>query len=305
MYGARWLRQIANTLQKIVDLSGDIRGLGEKIEEHTKAVHAAEERKNQQNKIWQERLNEILSDYKQAERDKTTKDDRDYRVQNSLRWATWLAFAAAAIYGFLAYLQWRDFDESIAISQIIARQSRVQAIAAQSAAQAAQSALSQSSRQFEQDQRPYVWFSTLNRHNFAPNIPISVDVHFANYGKSPAIREMGDGTVFFGENALVKADQWFAKTTVQKMRLEPGSVSIIPPGIPPDPEKTGHRTTLQSTTFPTSTDIGVIVAHDFYLVIVMRIAYMDTAGNNYRSDICYGLLASGAVEACSKHNEIK
>jgi hypothetical protein len=105
MYYGKRLREIADTLRQIVGIPEQLAGIRENVDDHTKTIRSAEERKRQRDKIRQEWLNEILADYKRTELDKTSNDKRNYRVQNSLRWATWLAFAAAAVYAAIAAYQ--------------------------------------------------------------------------------------------------------------------------------------------------------------------------------------------------------
>jgi hypothetical protein len=49
--------------------------------------------------------------------DKTKSDEREYRVQNSIRWAAWCAFTAAAFYGGIAALQWWDLRRNFKLDQ--------------------------------------------------------------------------------------------------------------------------------------------------------------------------------------------
>jgi hypothetical protein len=83
------------------------------IQKHTEAISAANKSNHQQDEVWQKRFNEVFSEYKHAERNKTTNDYRSYRVQNSIRWATWLAFGAAAIYAAISYCQWRTAHQAL------------------------------------------------------------------------------------------------------------------------------------------------------------------------------------------------
>jgi hypothetical protein len=87
--------------------------LNRELQKHSEAIRATNERNKQQDKVWQERFAEVPSEYKQAERDKSTNDYRSYCVQNSIRWATWLAFLAVAAYAGITYFQWRTAPHAL------------------------------------------------------------------------------------------------------------------------------------------------------------------------------------------------
>src|ERR1700720_2033720 len=74
-------------------------------EQRAEAIHLANERNNQQDQVWKERFENVLSKYEKSETDRATNDARHHSVQNSIRWATWFAVIAASIYGFISYLQ--------------------------------------------------------------------------------------------------------------------------------------------------------------------------------------------------------
>jgi hypothetical protein len=57
-----------------------------------------------------------------VERAHAASEHRHHRLQQWNTVGTWLAFFAVAIYAVITYFQLRDFDASVGISQIIARQ---------------------------------------------------------------------------------------------------------------------------------------------------------------------------------------
>ena len=89
-------------LKALVDALSAIQ---ETIQNYAQAIHAANEGKEQQEEVGKKWRDEILTEYKKAEGNRTTSDERQYSVQNSLRWATWCAFiaAVAAAYGAFHY----------------------------------------------------------------------------------------------------------------------------------------------------------------------------------------------------------
>jgi hypothetical protein len=87
------------------------------IQEDVDSIRAQQERNEQQRNIQPVWLDPVISEYKQAETDKKTNEDRHYSVQNSLRWATWLAFGAATVYAGISYTQWRDAKRNFRVDQ--------------------------------------------------------------------------------------------------------------------------------------------------------------------------------------------
>jgi hypothetical protein len=53
-------------------------------------------------------INVTVRDTEEVIRERQSEADRQYRVQNGIRKATWAAFVAASVYGAIAFLQWRD-----------------------------------------------------------------------------------------------------------------------------------------------------------------------------------------------------
>jgi hypothetical protein len=92
-------RQLRKALDK---LRGELR---EELNQQKSAIHAAEERCHEQKEIENKYLEKILSAYQHAKGNEACDAKRNYRVQNSLRWATWFAFGAAFIYGAIAWCQ--------------------------------------------------------------------------------------------------------------------------------------------------------------------------------------------------------
>ena len=87
------------------------------LQQHTEAIHAAQKSNEQQRDVQPVWLDPILTKYQQSVTDKETSDNRNYGVQNSLRWAAWFAFIAAAFYGLIAVCQWRAFLDANKINR--------------------------------------------------------------------------------------------------------------------------------------------------------------------------------------------
>ena len=75
------------------------------IQEEICSIRDQQERNKQQRNVQPLWLQPVLSARQEAEANKTSGDNRQYRVQLSFKRATWCAFAAAAIYAGIAALQ--------------------------------------------------------------------------------------------------------------------------------------------------------------------------------------------------------
>jgi len=71
--------------------------LRQDLNRHSNTIRAAQERSKHQGDIKPIWLDPILAKYEQSEGNHHKKDDRQYGVQNSLRWATWFTFGAVVI----------------------------------------------------------------------------------------------------------------------------------------------------------------------------------------------------------------
>ena len=119
-------RQFINLTKKFrKELPHIVELLRRDIKQHTETIRAANKRNEQEHTVQPIWLDPILTTYQQSERNRQANDDRHYGVQNSLRWATWLAFFAASIYAAITYCQLRTLGGTLVESQTqtgIARQ---------------------------------------------------------------------------------------------------------------------------------------------------------------------------------------
>jgi hypothetical protein len=99
------------------DIANKISFLRESIEQHSKTVCTEDKGQEQDREVQPVWIKAILSKYDEAEGKRQSNDDRHYRVQNSIRWATWSAFIAATIYASIAALQWCSMQQSNKITR--------------------------------------------------------------------------------------------------------------------------------------------------------------------------------------------
>lgn len=160
--------------------------------------------------------------------------------------------------------------------------------------------LSDARKNFILDERPWVWRSFTNLCPLVASKNLCADIQLANYGKNPALHERNNRHMFYGSDAMERADAWFSDLDAGKITL--GGNSIIPPGAPVDPARAPVFVSAFSDDAPTSDDISYIQKTDRSTVVVARVEYTDSTGTLYRSDMCIYHLASGALADCERHN---
>jgi len=92
----KWLKELAENVQRFAQIPQQLNGIHKSIEQNTETINTTSA---------------------QEKTDKKTHEDRNYRVQNSIRWATWCAVIAASIYAGITYFQWRDAHKNFVINQ--------------------------------------------------------------------------------------------------------------------------------------------------------------------------------------------
>jgi hypothetical protein len=166
-------------------------------------------------------------------------------------------------------------------------------------------ALSNAKKQFERDQRPYVWPAEIVPFPLRVGEQIRANVFLVKYGKTPALREKYGGKVlvYVGKGTLFQADEFFEN--FDENNIVGGSEIIIPPGIPPDPRKSQAFSTAKSDgIIATAAGLNEIEKTEGSFAVVGVVVYFDAAGNKYRTDFCTMHLPGGLMAWCSRHNEI-
>jgi hypothetical protein len=152
------------------------------------------------------------------------------------------------------------------------------------------------SKQFQIDQRPYIWPLEYTPPTNAPHIVSNeqmwMNINWVNYGKAPAVRGTLTSRIFIGKDAMQHADDWFASLSAGAMDT-PGARLITPPGIPSDPEKPhSGQTTIKSDSPLTPEEVAYILHTDWPYAAVARFQYFDLAGNRYLDRFLYLALPS-------------
>jgi len=225
--------------------------IGKKLREELIALHNSVDAIRHQNEAYeQERsrqnkpepppiLVQVRSELEIPETEKAAKRTHEKRHLTA-QWVqvgvTFLAFVAAAIYAGIATFQLRDFDQSVSLSQIIARQSRIQtaqsrrsADAAKTAAESAQGALNFSQQSLRISERPYI---SIENVRFDPPLeqshdPATVKFEFHNAGKTPALKGTFAINVFIDTEKISQIPRDFpSEVTIASDRGAASSMSI-------------------------------------------------------------------------------
>jgi hypothetical protein len=170
-----------------------------------------------------------------------------------------------------------------------------------------QEAITNNTKQFQIEQRPYIWPLDYTAPKKEPHIVANeqmwMNIYWVNYGKSPAVRGGVTSKIFIGEDAMQQADKWFASLS-GRMESASGPRLIIPPIIPSDPEKPLSNSTIKSDGPLSPTEVDYILNTDFPYAAVARFQYFDLAGNRYWSDICMSRFKVGSFPHCPANNEM-
>jgi hypothetical protein len=98
-------RQFINLTKKFrKELPKLVKAIQDNLAQNTESIRASDKRREQEQSVQPLWLDPVLAKHDESERNRTTSDDRQYRVQNWIRWAAWSTFLAASVYaGITAY----------------------------------------------------------------------------------------------------------------------------------------------------------------------------------------------------------
>ena len=175
-------------------------------------------------------------------------------------------------------------------------------------------AITNNAKQFQIDQRPYVWHSNVTD---PANVKIVagqrmwINISLINFGRAPALKDRGIARIFIGENAIHDADLWFAAYGEKALPNDPNDTGIVvPPGIPSGEitEKSafggGGYFTAMSDKVLTQDDANYILHSNETVAIVVHTEYFDAYGTRYWSNFCLSRFDTGVFPNCQRHNEI-
>jgi hypothetical protein len=125
--------------------------LTESLQDQKNSVSAIQKNNDKHQQVCEKQIENFFSLYKKSESDKEISSNRQTSIQNSIRWATWLAAFGAIIYAGITYGQWNTAKEI-----------------------------------YEAQTRPWVGITGVKLVDQQPDI-WSFNVALQNYGNSPAI----------------------------------------------------------------------------------------------------------------------
>jgi hypothetical protein len=100
-----------------------------------------------------------------------------------------IGIGAVIIYAFVTYNQYREMINATETSERALNEARY----------SRNKFLDAGRRQFQQDQRPYVWSSIIKPCAIGHTARVCADMYFANYGKSPAVKPETASKFFTGK----------------------------------------------------------------------------------------------------------
>jgi hypothetical protein len=218
-----------------------------------------------------------------------TKTDES-KAERVWKWAKGLlevlGILAVILYTVLANKQWHEM--------ISARHQTQGAIEATTRATgAAEAANKDAADRFRIDQRPYMWIVT-------PILPAkdpkdgyyTVNIHYKNYGKSPAIKIRTDFRWEIAPNAMKNVRY------ISKIPFTSKNSTIQMPNGNPDFAST------KPFLYFSDTEAQQLITTEEGIVAYGRIDYTGTDGTEYWSLFCMFSQANGALSYCHGYNEI-
>lgn len=276
---------ISRLLRTLNAVKVRVEELCDAIQEHSRTIRSAGE--SEDRKKWPaEALKAVIAYDDNTASDAKAEQNRQYRVQNSIRWAAWSAFAAATIYSGVAALQ--------------LYQMRKATQAAVKSAYEAQQANRDARDRFREEERPYVWLTSngLGAPEFipaasnpsSPSGQVIWTWHYTNYGKTPAFN--------------IRWHQYMSidgKPFVQSYGAPPrGDV-----GSPLPPTQDVFTTVVSRPGYTREQVARALAVGGKGISISVRMDYTDGAGGKYETEICLRRLNTGAISYCTTGNYIR
>ena len=150
---------------------------------------------------------------------------------------------------------------------------------------------------FVKDQAPYIWV-TPQPPVINLNEQLRWDVHYSNYGRSPAFNVKSCLQAAYGTDGPSYLKTLPEPSSTMECKGTSGSTGVLPPGFPSFSSTTGEDRLTQ-------TDIDDIKATDAGAVVWGIIGYDDSSGHSYKTTFCSFRFSSGAISNCPKYNYIR
>lgn len=220
----------------------------------------------------------------------------------SLMLSAVVSFASLCSAG-VAYLQWDTMRNQLSEMRESGQQTDKLIGEITKLSNAAIGSLEENRLQFQQAQRPFLVTHLIPKPHTGSG-RAAVDMLIVNYGKTPAVKVNGIGTIFIGKDSMENADKWF-ETEAPKAFLSHSDI-ILPQGFPSD-TNLRKSSEIQSTEIISEANFQNLLENFMGIIIVSRHVYFDAFGNRYWTDSCFSNLpSSGVIKVlnCPRHNEI-
>lgn len=270
--------------------------IAERLEEILKVVteHIDAERSQQESQrdrpIALQPVKSVISYDNQTKGEIQTGSNRQYRVQNSVRWAAWFAFSAAVVYAGISVLMW---------CQMI-KQTR---IAAESQ--------KESIRSFRMDERAWVELEPIQGALFTPKtdkfgatfryaiLPKNVGKTVATSVQMRALRNGMSAPIEFGDDpkqVSFEQDQLLLGRAIN----QPKAMPIITP----IPQTLGPQSTSPIPVFLNGQEPMIFRTGETVFYIIGRIDYSDAFGVSHWKKFCYFVANfRGELLQCKEGND--
>ena len=157
--------------------------------------------------------------------------------------------------------------------------------------------------EFEDAQRPFLYVTTAPSPLKAGEL-IHADLHFLNYGRTPAVQVTNQGRIFDGKQAPQDADLWFKGSAADPNVPSKGSSFVVGP-ISDFSKEGASFSTVFNKQIITEPYLLELKSYDFSIVLVGRLKYADLSGKRYFTDYCFSYFVTGALPRCPVHNDIR
>jgi hypothetical protein len=244
------------------------------LKQHAEAVTAAKKSDEQKWDIQPVWLEPVLAKYQEPVGDKNANDKRQYRVQNSIRWATWSAFIAASIYA--------------AITLYVAKQTRRAADYAESQANIAQRGFDEAHINVLMDQRAWVGVSRIPVINLAADSNAFIGVVIKNTGKTPALKNRTKFVLDIHPSGTGPNIRYNTRTYDSVSVVQPGQEEILPVG---------------THTYITKRRAEALKVGSIEAYVYGKILYVDIFGACHRTMFCFSVQPGEFPTPCATYND--
>jgi hypothetical protein len=280
------VKRIQGELRRIV---GKLAQLHEDIEKHITTITNADRREQRQESP--DRIPVNVNSHEDVKRDQKANENRQYRVQNSLKRATWCAFIAASVYAAIAGFQSCEMRQATEATKEAADAAKQNASTAAAQTELANKSLQATIDNFHLEQRAWVGPLVINAEMVIGK-PLIVAAKFKNTGRTPAINVIPAG--FLQPVTEGYAPDFTMKTTGPQTR------TVMPPDGTIILERNGTRGGVMTPAIFDALESGKLKIYIFG-----KIAYEDVFNCGHWTQYCFVFKPdTKSFLECNTHNAV-